>query len=435
MNGRHVAKKNVRGGKMGVTAGAYLNKADARAIEEHIGRGGAGGAWGMMALDPFAETLMSAVRIPDNTVGQTAAFLSRFEHTIAPPASLPLNTMWDCVVITLPFPEAPVLCFTKPSINPLFPVGLPDGPTGQTILLWGQAVTPGSVTGNSSNILATPSPSFLTNAEAFRTTHKGISIIYDDAEIEKRGRVFGMQMRTAIQTITREGSDTDAGPPVVWDGEMSTSLQQHRIPLDQGSMYSTCPDMSRWLAKHGAYLVNRFTQPIHPYMSSSGRSRVVGDKDTRAKKVNLSFVYDDGTEQAYNLQYLGKRAVVSGQDNTQIGIMLFKGLGSTGTLDLKFVQGHEVQVDPGTPWSLFVEKAPDPDQKALDDQILIQDRLPYVYPEKYNAWAALIPVIGNVIASLATWGLGKAINWVTSRKPKSNVNAANHAIFDADQLD
>lgn len=426
----HVAKKSVNlntkglrhNAKLGVTR--YVNPMDARAIEDHIGRGGEGGAWAMMALDPFAETVMTAVRIPDNTVGMTASFLSRFESTVAPPTGATSTATWDCLVITLPFPEAPVLVYKKLSSDLRWP-GAVTATANEAQVISANGIPPGWSALNHSNVVGAQ-PTFLANAEAFRTTHKGLSIIYDDSALEKRGRVFSMQMRTAIQTFSQESVDVTGTPPdTVWDGRMSKNLTQYRIPADQTSMYAVVPDMTRWKAEHGVYVVNRFTNVVHAYQSSSGIAKVPGNKDPRMYQVTIGLVYEDGTEQLTVLetpisttaarQYMR----VSGQDNTQIAVVLFKGLGGTGVLDLKFVQGSEVQVDSATPWALFNEKAPDPDQAALDDQIVIQDRLPYAYPEKYNAWGALIPVIGAVLNSILPWAAGKVGGWISSKlQPK-----------------
>jgi hypothetical protein len=412
--------------------GGQLGKADIRSIEEHIGRGGEAGVWAMMALDPMAEADVGGCRIPDKTVGSTAAFVARNDTTISRPPGLPSDVdLWDCLILCLNMPEAPFVYFTKATKEPKWVLD-------NMHVLSMPTLDPAYHSYNKTAITSElGSPKLLRDAEAFRTTHKGISIMYDAPSLFDQGRAFCCQMRATPNITEKTSADTGEG----LEKQICKTAEYFKIPGDQGTMYSVAPEMTRFKAKHGVYMPMRFNNVIHNYTTTSGATKAKGEQDNRMISGLIQLQYSDGTvSPSFRLSSAdgpkdGSELGVSGLDNTQVGIILFKGLSELATLDVKMLEGIECQCDPAASWCNFMERVPDVDEKALEMQVTIADRLPMAYPERYNAWGALVPVIGQVLGSVLQWGVGKVTTWLSNRQRSREAEArdAQRALIKYDQ--
>jgi hypothetical protein len=388
---------------------------DARLIEDFIGRGGSGGSWAFRALDPCAEQLAGGERIPDRTTGETVAFECRGDRTIMPPTDLADSAEWDCLILSMPIPEAPIWIFTKKTSDANWPA--------QPSIFGDPAVNPGYVWNVHDPTwwkLRSTGPTLGNYSEAFRTTFKGFSVLHDAPDLYNQGRVFLGQYRShAIKVDYTESALTGNDK-----GAVTSNLWFKKIPSDQSALLSACPGMVKMRAVHGAYIPSRFSNPVHTYTDTPwGYLRI---DDTAVATRGLSAVTYEMTDG--NGNNLGEHTltgtdasawtVVSGTDNTQVGVCLFTGMAKQATLDIKLRFGLEAQAAPASPWSLFTEETPYPDEAAITEMAIIQDKMDTGYPESYNSFGALIPVIGGIVAEIARWGIGKATAWFTKRYSK-----------------
>jgi hypothetical protein len=387
------------------------NGPNATMIEKMIGRGGAGGQWAFRALDPCAEQKTGGERIPDLTATSTVCFEGRVDRVINSPTQPTPVVNWDCLIVSMPLPEAPIWVFKKLSGGPSW--GTPD-------VIYAPGVNYGTLKASSGTPWDTPGvPRFPTLGQegvGYRTTYKGFSVIHNSNDLSNQGLVYGAQMRGMVgKSIHNIGNGTDQQP----------QLSIEKIPYDAGALVSACPNYYRGPAKHGIYVPVRFSQSTHLYEPTdwarlSNDSTVTECKQT--SMVRYGFTNDQNAPvPGYPLDWGytdGDNAIlynVSGSDNTQMGIALFTGVAHDAILDIKLRMGMEAQPSPGGGWVLFQSDAPLPDKQALEDMIVIQDQLDVAYPEHMNSLGALIPIIGAALGNLLEYGAGKVVSWFSNR--------------------
>jgi len=400
---------------------------DVRTIESFIGRGGAGADWAFKALDPCSEQKEGGKRIPDRTASATVAFEGRSDALISAPTEVSAGEEWDCMIVAIPVPESPFLVFKRAAGGASW--GTPNVHEMPSI-------SSGNVVTATWKVNQDGWPSLGVNGAAYRTTYKGFSVVFDASDLNNEGRVYAGQLRGGI--TSRMTGDPGAGD----FGNHPTYIID-QIPEGPQALDSACSGMVRMKAREGIYVPCRFTDPEHVYQKTpwshinnagtgaAGGSNVLGDV-----RYQFATVLGGTGGVEAGLPVTGGdpllTRVVSGIDNTQVGVAMFMGIHKSANLDLKMRLGMEAQSDPGSPWSLFQEDAPLPDMSALTDFVVIQESLAMAYPERFNSFGALIPVIGEAVAAMAGWGIGKATKWLTNRYTNRKRGNARYVEEDVD---
>jgi len=400
---------------------------DTKYIENLIGRGGPGGAWAFKALDPCAEQEEGGLRIPDKTATDTACLEGRADLSVTAPAAVPSDGHWDCLLVSMPLPEAPIWYWTRVSGT--------DTWTAQPQFIFTPGLTGADLdieTGVNYGSLKTIGPTLGQNGDAFRTTYKGFSVIHDSSDLHNEGRVFAGQIRAPPFVGTEPGPD--GGPAFT-----RKFFTFGKIPQDTSALLSSCTEMVRFKAREGIYVPQRFNQPKHAFTSTDWRPLSVGSNPKDCEGLfSLRYAFVDQTGAATQTVTVNGYSpnsdyVVSGADNTQMGVAFFMGIHKESTLDIKLRQCEEVQVAPASPWSFFAEPTPLPDEAAIRDVAIIMDELNVAYPERYNSFGALIPLIGQAVSALVGWGAGKVTNWLSRRYGKKT--AEKRLIYQDEELD
>lgn len=378
----------------------------------------------MKGLDPCADSIVGGTRIPDQTIGRTVAFEYKDDILVSAPSGVSADLEWDCLILQLPIPEMPYLICKKKSTDTAWLYrDLSDANT------LGVSLPSLNYAKVRSNQLSTPWRAETEGATlgqictAFRTTFKGVSVVFDAPDLHNEGRVYSGNIRTEITTAQVE----------IVDESGTTSTYNHpsyiidKIPVDERALISVCPEMMRAKAREGAYLPARFMNQAHDYSKCSWEPIAHGDLVAKTRflgNVEVGFLDADSTIPSWGGQQQlvnpgGHAVAISGTDNTQLGVMLFKGLSGAANLDIKMRMGLEFAASPGSPAAPAMADAPTADAKALEDFFLIQHKLDTAYPERYNSLGALIPLIGQAVSALAGWAIPKAANWVSnSLKPR-----------------
>lgn len=391
---------------------------DAKLIEQFIGKRG-GGDWALRALDPCAELVTGAVRIPDKTIGSTASMAFVTDVLVSAPTGITAETEWDCMIVAMPFPEAPFWVWKKPSITTEWNLD-PDQVIKFQGLSLGSVTQPNRVEGPF--ISSRDGPTLGQFGSAYRTTYKGFSTVFDAPDLHNQGRVYAGQMRsepnTNPMTIVPSGSE----------GEFDAmELFLNKIPVDVAGLQSACPGMVRMRATEGIYVPIHFNLQEHAYQPTVWGPVHQGDTANTTQYLHpIQFGFLDSEGQRHGAigrlagDFGNEIAVCSGSDNTQLGVALFMGMSGAANLDIHCEMGLEVEPSVGSPWYPFQEDAPLPDVTALEEFVIVQDQLAVAYPERYNSFSALIPLIGQAVASLASWGVGTVTRWIGSKySPKA----------------
>lgn len=402
--------------------GTFSNsEASAQKIEQIIGRRG-GGEWAFRALDPCSETSFSpnGARIPDQAQTQTAAMNFRVDKFIAPPSNLNDGDTWDCMIIALPFPELPFLTVVKNSNEQDWSSAFgrlnstaANGVYPQSITF--PALQYGEVTESTRQAL-TNGPTLGQYSEAFRTSYKGFSVKFNANALNDQGYVWAGQVTMGPST-----SEVDPGDGFVYDLHAIAKL-----PMDVAALVSICPSYVRMNAREGVYLPIKFNGQNHEYRPCTWQTIHTNDQANKTHLLDgIELGYQrsndsipvDGTNPVKTRSPLDNEqpVVVSGFDNTQVGVAMFMGMGRGATLDFKGRMGVEAVASGSSPWNPFVAEAPMPDSVALEEFYTVQNLLAPAYPEKYNGWGWLIPVIGEAVARFADWGIKQITSWLDSK--------------------
>lgn len=253
--------------------GMANSPADAQLIEDAIGMRG-GGPWVMKGLDPCADSIIGGTRIPDQTIGRTVAFEYKDDILVTAPSGVTADLEWDCLILQLPIPEMPYLICKKKSTDTAWLYrDLSDANT------LGVSLPSLNYAKVRSNQLSTPWRAETEGATlgqictAFRTTFKGVSVVFDAPDLHNEGRVYSGNIRTEITTAQVE----------IVDESGVTSTYNHpsyiidKIPVDERALISVCPEMMRAKAREGAYLPARFMNQAHDYSKCSWEPIAHGD--------------------------------------------------------------------------------------------------------------------------------------------------------------
>jgi hypothetical protein len=399
-----------RSSRRGMLAG---NPTDAKLIESFIGRRG-GGHWALRALDPCGEVMAGPTRIPDATIGSTAALEYVFDSVISAPAGVAATDEWDCMILSVPFPEMPFWVFYRKTGDPWA--------THPNLIISPQGLTASSVHpigGANPFLMTTDGPTLGEYGNAYRTTSKGFSVVFDSSDLYNQGRVYAGSIRTDVShrsMIIEDG----ATPPVATDYSADV-LVLDKIPEDVGALQSACSEYVRYRATDGIYVPSRFNQSEHKYVPTQWGKLPLGTDVNRSSvlhPVEFGTVDSDGGIVAgpnFITNSFGDWRAVSGQDNTQLGVAMFLGMSGAANLDIKGTICMEVEPAPGSPWYPVAQPAPLPDKEAIEEFFIVQNQLQVGYPERYNSFGALIPLLAQAVAGLANWGIGAVTKWVTSK--------------------
>jgi len=389
---------------------------DTKLIEELIGRGGASGAWAFKALDPCAEQEEGGLQIPDRTATATAPLEGRSDITITAPAATPADGNWDCMILSVPFPEAPIWVFTK-DVNAAL------GSWGTPTIYPLPSIKYGRLSGSATLDFA---PLLGQYTDGFRTTYKGFSVIHDSSDLHNEGRVYAGQIRAIPSSEIEDVTELSSGVK-----SENTRWIMGKIPQDQAALLSACGEMVRGKARDGIYVPVRFNQPKHDFSPCTWAplpTSTVSQQFFRyLQRIRYELVNSDGTVASASPLFAGTLAqevLVSGIDNTQLGVAMFMGIHKTSNLDIKVRMGLESQVGPGSPWTDFAKPTPLPDETALTDVAIIADELNVAYPERFNSLGMLIPLIGSAVGSLLNWGVGKLAGWASNRYARRSARQA-----------
>jgi hypothetical protein len=400
---------------------ARFASATAKRVEQLIGKRG-GGEWAFRALDPCAENPYSerACKIPDQTSSSTVALNMRTDFIIPAPS----DKKWDCMIVSLPFGEVPMIHMVKESTSDEW--DLATAPFKHVhnypSLVYGRVK---ANHGSGAFQAVTEGPSFGQLGDQYRATYKGFSIVHIANDLTNEGMVYAGQISMPPSSKVLEVRDADDTERNI--NNSFTQLSVAKIPYNISALIASCPGYTRTKAKEGVYIANKFVNAAHKYTSTDWVPIIIGAQPsatTSTNTVEVSFVDEQKNRQLTTLladSVAGETLTVSGYDNTQVGVVIFEGLNPLSSLDVKLRGGFEAVPAPSSAWFPFATESPMTDNEALEEFYSIQSRLPDAYPERYNSWGALIPLLANVASGVVGWGVERirtALNQRYGPKPQ-----------------
>jgi len=262
------------------------------------------------------------------------------------------------------------------------------------------------------------------------------------------------------QAVILTGYDSGVEDPRTPGTNFSLVAEQYVtvLPANEGDMAAMAPNFYMGPSREGVYMPLRLSGPSQPFARAKMHASAVqagqetgvgywaGDLSNysvgaaltasysslaapgipvpwpfRAVSTNgmLGFQTIPGTPTPLALP--NGPALDSGYDNTNIGVMIFRGLSGSGgvgstSLQVKCIAGLEIAPNPSASDRVFAEGAAAYDPKAIQAYYTLAMELQGVYPAKYNDWgdiwgaikSAVGTVYNDVIKPVATQFVEKA---------------------------
>jgi len=406
-------------------------------LEKH-GVTGLGRDFVVKALDPVAA--LASPGIPDPNAVDVLRPEYRVQATVAAP---PSATSWDLYVWTPPGDFHGLVWAAAQSPADFSTAAAPVGATWGAMYLQPYVDLPGTVgslTVTSGSVSAGPTYAARSPAAlpwSFRHMYKSVTAELVAAAVNDQGTVYCAQYP---YECVSEGYDNLA--PTVGGGfNIAAVTKATKLPLNENDMTLSAPECYVGVAKKGVYMPHRLSGPSQPYCDINSHTPIVTNVIVGGASVGFNTFCLTPTPTLESLQYpqvmlvsqndtgtgspfpwinngvygwagsggTGNVQATSGNtgfDNMNVGVMIWRGLGGSGgggftaSVMFKMVVGLEVMPRPTSIDRVFCKPACPYDPRALEAYYAIALELDDAYPASYNAFGAILPLIGNIASKL-----------------------------------
>jgi len=289
----------------------FRNKAFQDVLCSIVGSTATGRAWAMAALHPCGAGEVTAANVGDlqgmcdtmtgsvaTPVYRSESYLRFSNELFQNNAGLPINpdilgkTTYGVDIIIPPFPEIiyiyRLIDDGSGTVGPWVVVRQPDYQQPAVTPIASSPPTVGYTTATNGTTMAS------VGYGKTRIIGRGLTIELDAAALNDQGRVVVGQMQGQMNnleinlpsvTANTSAFVTDVGPPVVpapavtglnnRASPATTKVHLLSVPTDPSVIASNCPSAYQGLAKHGAYVVQKFASPLYGYeFKTTGNQQV-----------------------------------------------------------------------------------------------------------------------------------------------------------------
>lgn len=344
-----------------------------------IGRTDSGRAWVEKAIHPPGMPLSRICGMPDNEAFPSTVVEMRNTNTVVAPTMVSTDTTWNCLLLTLPGPEAPVLVW-KWSATAVSPTADMAVGANRPVILY------------NTNYNFT---SWALDVSRWRMLYGSLTVELNAPEILNQGMVYCAQQRMEIGLNGIENAQNNT------IGLTAQQVLLSQLPTNPSLLAQISPGFYKQLAREGVFTVQGLAQPTNLYQAGAEVFATIG---TAANHTPAT-----GT---YGCAPIGNRAVTWGSPysccagvstNWSSSWVLFTGISQSATLELKSIHGYEMQAGVGSSFQLFVEPSAEPDSLAVDAYYSIRHGMADGYPAKFNFLGSLLSFIPAAISKIASW--------------------------------
>lgn len=342
-----------------------------------------GKAWSLKALHP-ADAIVEIGGIPDEDALSTVFQHYQFAFNVGNPTPGVAGT-WDLDVFVHPNPIIPISIRTKDSNNAYLWSPIENKQIGTAGTPW-----------------YTKRALFAAQVERYRLAYCGLTGHLDAAAISNQGMIAAAQY--PLQPITSSYANV---------GRVSTLIEAYNEAPKTWDQLQTMPNAYYGTAKDGIYAVYKLSETcqdwvnardvrqVYPYGSASGLVDVVdvGWAGAAPSMTTLNGGYPYGITGSFTGSVANESILVQRADSGLLHVSA-KNLHQTSQLSFIFRAGYELQVSAGSPLTSFARISPQYDPIALAGYYAIARELKDAYPEDYNSWSALLPLIANVASAV-----------------------------------
>jgi hypothetical protein len=371
----------------------------------------------------------------------------RAEYRAQAVVSAPASEKWDLFIWRFPGDSTPVVyrsqaASTGPvalgtpgyiNINPLEVVSTTTNTfTSDTATYWLFATGTGLLdtgAGSSGQV----SYVYPTSAyESFRHSYASITCYLTAAALSDEGTVYAAQnapdyVEEDVVSVGNVATSGIAATPVNF--RYFTTL-----PYDETDMAVKNPRYYVNQARNGVYMPLRLSGPNQPFSRFTMRSQVygstpsggsVGTVDRIASLVSGNYGYTmlpvpflpqacdtaDVTASTSNATAPPGRVVDSLyplnmlSDNTNVSLVIFRGLDADASVTIKYIAGMEFEVDTDSALRQFAKVPPKYDPRAIEAYYCLTHELKDAYPASWNSLGTIAAAIASVAQTL--WPIAK----------------------------
>jgi len=326
-------------------------------------------------LHPPGGDLSGVEGIPDRDSLSSTTMEWRLQHTISRPGGVaPGIDSWN------------VLFFTLPNMRSIA--------FGLKWLSGQDPVTEGEFFAFENTRLLWNEENQVSLFDKFRPLARSDRVKLNAAALSNQGMCYGAQIRCNTEFAPQAGANANL-----------SIIELGRLPFTGGDVTMLTAKSYSIEAEEGAYTPRSYTQPSNLYLNSTGTT-TAGNQ--RPFSLRVAYIRPDGTRvvafpSASPLEWLAPP-----WDPMSVGVYLFTGLSLSATLELATVLTYEVTPTPDSAWLNFQTPGAQPDLDAMEAAYTIRQRMPDMFPAKFNFWGALASLAGAVLPKLG----GMAMNGI-----------------------
>jgi hypothetical protein len=402
-----------------------------------LGASDDGRKWALSALHPCGDDLAPPVGIPDHTQQNIATPSYRNTSSISRPDAVTTPT-WDTQIVTLPIPEIDYIWRARSGAGSA----------------WGnwQVVRPSTFPQNPDGTMSATTMAS-GGYKQYRYQGRGITVHHLGAANSNQGVVYYGQVDAISQSNTGRpmelGTANDNTPlqQQTQGGELP-QLYEFQIPDTPDKLIQMDSLSGEWNAKFGVYMVNRFRNPVHEYVTCNGANVVTLQNATAsetyyAPSSAFTVVTGDGIGGAdvptnitlsppltQNLPPKG--SLVTGKfafgcsdpGNLMAGIIFMSGIAADATLSVKSRMHIEATVASyGASIMPFVHSSPVLDTSALNIVAAVGQVQKHGYYASYNSLGSILGSIFGAVKSVAPTLLNAASGGAFGSKAQETAGA------------
>jgi len=368
-------------------SGRSVNKLLRTLDSQVLGTSVEGKKWALRCLHPCDEQGGGTLGIPDTTNLPVSLPECRSQTVVGAPHQITAGQTWDLVALIPDNPEIALVLYTKLS-----------GQGWVTVRNNLNSATPTYSAPLIVNYSLFSAGGLSKDATQWRTTHRGATFHLNASYIANQGMVYADNYPV---DYVRVSADAAPGPPPV--PALAASLV--RVPLmDPNSMTQRSTRLYVNNAREGCYVV---MYPVDatgamPYFDEQS----IGGDNANAR---VQFQYPDEWSpyvpgipyQAPAYQTLLAPVARTAIGGFSAGIVVFEGLDSTATVQIKTKAGIEMVPTNDSIAQAFTTQSPLLDRVALDAVARVAQRAPGAYPADYNDLSKVLGSIWDTVRGVA----------------------------------
>lgn len=336
-----------------------------------------GRAWLEKALHPPGAALAPVAGMPDNDSFPSTTMEFRNTDTVVTP--LATDPTWSALFLVMPSPEIPAMVWKWSSSQPA-----PDMSNWQN----------GTRIVNNNYTFA----NWDTDVSRWRRLYGSATFELNAATLADQGMVYCAQQR-----MEQLPGGTAFVPGAEFVAMPEDNIVNEFLPTLPSQILQVSPRFYKQRAKEGCFTVSGLVQPINLYRAGTGVPVFMGTT-AQYRGGHASLYQITSRVGSWNGQSIGVQAGI--HDNWSSSWVLFTGIASSATIELKNIHGYEIQAALGSGFTLFSEPPAEPDVDAVNAYYSLRHGQADGYPASFNFFGSLLAALPSILPKVPAFFQG-----------------------------